>query len=274
MTDQELNAIISWCILGLALATLTTLTATGMLRGRTLAAGPTRDLGLDPRVYRAGVLLVGVFAALMLTRLRQPEQQIVALLTTLAPFVIVGLLIAYAQQVDDGPRKVGLLPRQPRRDLRWGLLAIPVGYILANAAGIVTHLIDTPTNEIGHSTLQDLQQDPTPERILVISFYAVVMAPLLEELTFRGVLQTCLLRLFHGRRWAALLVTAAVFSVIHFWVITSWHGLVPLFVLGLVFGYVYERTGSLLTPVLTHAGFNAINIALVLMMPATTAAPQ
>lgn len=67
-------------------------------------------------------------------------------------------------------------------------------------------------------------------------------------------------------RWPALLVASAVFSVIHFSVV-PWQGLISLFVLGLVFGYVYERTGSLLTPILAHAVFNAANITITLLLP-------
>ena len=49
--------------------------------------------------------------------------------------------------------------------------------------------------------------------------------------------------------------------------VVPWQGLVSLFVLGLVFGYLYERTGSLLTPVIAHAVFNSFNNALTLLLP-------
>jgi membrane protease YdiL (CAAX protease family) len=40
-----------------------------------------------------------------------------------------------------------------------------------------------------------------------------------------------------------------------------------LLVLGVVLGWLYERSGSLLPCVLVHAGFNALNIAMVLAGP-------
>jgi membrane protease YdiL (CAAX protease family) len=46
-----------------------------------------------------------------------------------------------------------------------------------------------------------------------------------------------------------------------------WQGLIPLFVLGITFGYLYERTGSLLPPILAHAIFNAANIGIALVIP-------
>jgi len=42
----------------------------------------------------------------------------------------------------------------------------------------------------------------------------------------------------------------------------AWQVLPSLFVLAVVLGWLYERTGSLLPSVLVHMGFNAINIAL------------
>ena len=52
---------------------------------------------------------------------------------------------------------------------------------------------------------------------------------------------------------------AAVFALVHAEVV-SWHALPGLFVLGVVLGWVFERTGSLLPCVLIHAGFNALNL--------------
>ena len=46
--------------------------------------------------------------------------------------------------------------------------------------------------------------------------------------------------------------------------------LIGLFVLSLGLGWARERSGSIIAPILIHAGFNALNIALVLSGYSTT----
>ena len=98
--------------------------------------------------------------------------------------------------------------------------------------------------------------------VLVIS--AVVAAPVGEEFFFRGLVQNVLLTAGLGR-YPAVLLTATVFGLVH-WDVP--HTIVPLIVLGIVLGYLYERTGSLIAPLATHVCFNAATIASVLWMGA------
>ena len=89
---------------------------------------------------------------------------------------------------------------------------------------------------------------------------AVVIAPVAEEVLNRGLLQTLLLRtLGHRWRWAAIGVASAGFAALHLGSVPL-QALPGLFVLGLVFGALYERTGSLVPGILVHAAFNALNV--------------
>jgi hypothetical protein len=90
-------------------------------------------------------------------------------------------------------------------------------------------------------------------------FSAVVLAPLAEELFFRGLLQSLLRRRFGP--WPAVLTTAAVFAAVHY---STPQAVPALAALGIVLGYNYERTGRLFAPILLHAIFNALNIAVKL----------
>jgi hypothetical protein len=83
-----------------------------------------------------------------------------------------------------------------------------------------------------------------------------VVAPASEELAFRGYVLGRLGRVLRQRD--ALVLQAALFSALH---------LAPLslpshFMLGLVFGHVRARTGSLIPGMLLHAGWNAAVVAL------------
>lgn len=252
-----------------ATAGLGWLLVTGRLRERTMALGPSRDLTPSRGVYLGGAIGVLVYIVLKLVTggLGQP---VVSSAVELLPFALTGLLISQAMYNDAGFRKIGLAPRHPWRDLGWTLIAIPMALGLAGVAGLMANTLSTwlnqPVQEVAHETLRMLREDPNAQMIVTVIISAVILAPLLEEIVFRGVLQTSLMRLLGGTRWPALLLTGLLFSVTHWWAV-PWQGLLPLFVLGLVFGYLYERTGSLLTPILTHAGFNAANIAMALAMP-------
>jgi membrane protease YdiL (CAAX protease family) len=81
----------------------------------------------------------------------------------------------------------------------------------------------------------------------------VVAAPVLEELFFRGLVLETLAR--RWRQWAAVLMSAAVFGVIH---------LIPpqavnAFVAAIVMGYLYLATRSLVPVIIIHAINNGLS---------------
>ncbi len=90
------------------------------------------------------------------------------------------------------------------------------------------------------------------EALLVIGG-AVLVAPLLEELVFRGFLQG---QLEAGYRDAtkAVLISAVVFTVLH---LNPWWAL-QIYLLGVVLGYLAWRTGSIWPPFLVHATNNGL----------------
>jgi len=94
-----------------------------------------------------------------------------------------------------------------------------------------------------------------PAGAYLMAAFGVTLAPLLEELFFRGMLYPLL------RRWAgvkaAVLLTAAAFASIHGAQLGyAWAPLISIFVVGLVFTLVRERTGSVAASFLTHCGYN------------------
>ena len=80
----------------------------------------------------------------------------------------------------------------------------------------------------------------------------VVCAPVLEEILFRGLIfESCKERFGSG---AAVLVSALLFGLVHGVPVQ----IINAFVVGLIFGYVYLRTGSLLSVILLHVVNNGI----------------
>lgn len=123
---------------------------------------------------------------------------------------------------------------------------------------------------------------------------AVVMAPVLEELLFRGLIQTWLLKLasrqtmqsrepiaetwdadadatsaaatigLSSRRPAlqAIFLTSLFFAVVHF---EQWPAPIPIFILSLAIGTVYHLTGSLLASIAMHATFNGLSTLMLFL---------
>lgn len=90
---------------------------------------------------------------------------------------------------------------------------------------------------------------------VLLGVLAVVVAPLSEEIFFRGFLYGVVKRFTD--RWFAAIFSALVFAAVHHHV----GSLVPLFLLAIGFALAYETTGCLLVPVFMHALFNAGNLA-------------
>ena len=93
---------------------------------------------------------------------------------------------------------------------------------------------------------------------LILQLVVVALIPAVcEELFFRGALQQ-ILRQWFGNMHVAIVVTALVFSLAH----GDMYGLVPRFVLGMLLGYLFFLSGSLLVNVCAHFFNNAVIVVL------------
>lgn len=114
----------------------------------------------------------------------------------------------------------------------------------------------------GVETVQDtvklLQESNDPTIIGLMVFAAVVAAPLCEEVVFRGYLYGASKK-FAGP-WVATVASALVFSAAH----GSLAALLPLFVLGCLLAFLYEKTGSIWAPIAVHLLFNGATVAIQL----------
>jgi len=88
------------------------------------------------------------------------------------------------------------------------------------------------------------------ERIFVI-LSLVAAAPVGEELLFRGAMMTWIKD--SGRWWVALIVTSLLFGVSHLMIPRTIILILPV---GLLFGWLVLRTGSIFPSIAAHAAFN------------------
>jgi membrane protease YdiL (CAAX protease family) len=92
-----------------------------------------------------------------------------------------------------------------------------------------------------------------------------VVAPVSEELLFRGVLYAWLRSRFGVG--LGVVLSALAFYLAHIWSLHPLH-----FVLGVMLALLYERSGSLLLPVVLHGAFNlAAALALSVRVPPASA---
>ncbi|MDR9450333.1 MAG: type II CAAX endopeptidase family protein [Acidimicrobiia bacterium] len=104
-------------------------------------------------------------------------------------------------------------------------------------------------------------------RILIVLGVAVV-TPIVEELTFRGLLLRYLEERVTPRR--ALLISAAIFGLFHLLGTTGAAGAVldvQTFLAGLVLAYVTQKSGKLSRAIFIHGGFNLVTIMILFFFP-------
>ncbi|MBW3539988.1 MAG: CPBP family intramembrane metalloprotease [Planctomycetes bacterium] len=154
-----------------------------------------------------------------------------------------------------GLARFGIEGRGLGQEATWGAIGF-----LASLPPVIAVLLATAawrSEETQHPLIKLVGGDAALATRILVAISVVIVAPLVEELMYRVVLQTSL------RRWmppaAAIVLTAVLFSAVH-----GWPDLVPLLPLALVLGYVYEQRHSFAAVVVLHGLFNLWMLALAL----------
>lgn len=138
----------------------------------------------------------------------------------------------------------------------------PVGILI----GVVCQVVLVPLVTLPVFWLTDAARDEleAPAReltdkaqgagVIVLVLVVVVMAPLAEEVFYRGLLQRTLVR--HWPVWPSMILTAVVFGASHFQALQF----PALAAFGLVLSIIAHRTGRLGRNIWAHVGFNATTV--------------
>jgi membrane protease YdiL (CAAX protease family) len=219
--------------------------------------------------YLGGQLLLQLVLGLGLVRtgaigpeLLEPGEGGALLLGLVVASQTVGLILALALVRWRGVRLrplVGTLHPTGRlvaKGVGLGILAI-VGSTL-----IVTLLITLTGSEATPDQVLTGGIAETPLQLVLAIIAAVVLAPVAEEFLFRGLLH----RSLRGRLslLPATAISSLVFAVVHVDVLFSQPlAMAGLVLVGVILALAYERTGSLVVPVVIHAVHNAVTIVAV-----------
>lgn len=133
------------------------------------------------------------------------------------------------------------------------ILAAVGGAVLAIALSALGQLLRTPENNLIDKLVNSWSS------FILFAITAVFVAPLFEELLFRGFLQPLLSRTFGVV--AGVLITAALFGCLHlFQYSLAWQYALIIFFAGAVFGWVRARTGSVIPNTIMHCCFNSVSV--------------
>lgn len=91
-------------------------------------------------------------------------------------------------------------------------------------------------------------------------FIVIIVAPVFEEIVFRGILLPFMVRRIGF--WPGLVLLSVVFGGMHLHL----PSFLPLFLLSTMFCLAYARTQSLLVPIGMHIVFNGVTVALLLLV--------
>lgn len=223
------------------------------------------------------ILLIGVLGATSLWLIpvmichaqTQPILPMIPVLMLLFPSLLLSRLLGvevwrWLWVSADGSRSMG---KQMRVGALALLIAFPTAQVVMNSINLLFICQGiTLSKQLPIEFL--LMARHHPPLLISLLLVLVILTPILEELFFRGFLQSALRR-YLGRT-PAIFITAICFGLAHF---TTRQGFanVPIiggtFVLGCFLGYLFERERALIAPVTLHVVFNAIGVTLALFSP-------
>lgn len=199
-------------------------------------------------VFIAFQVLAGVFVTAVLPKITgNTDVTVTILITAQALAGVLTLLVFYFAKWISTERNY--VNTRPYMTLIWSGLAA-VGMIIPSE-WLMEQLPELPN--IAKEQLGMLLT--SPQGYIVIGLFA----PIVEEVVFRGaILRELLAGSGHNRRWLMIAVSALLFSVAHFNPVQ----LPFTFVVGLLLGWMYCRTGSILPGMVYHWVNNSVAFAI------------
>ena len=167
--------------------------------------------------------------------------------------VIFSLIIAWAGYLYRRYRRWQPQPQTPWRTIGWvvgGWLVIIMGEsVLSQLNQAIYHQADTANNE----ALKQLMAG-SHESMGLMLLAAVVFSPIAEELIFRGLVMNFFFK--SEDFWPPILLSGLLFTLAHS--STTLISYLIYFYMGVVFAYIYRRTGSLKNTMLLHSLNNLV----------------
>jgi membrane protease YdiL (CAAX protease family) len=180
---------------------------------------------------------------------------------------MIGLIAYFLRQEKVSWREAFGFHLNPAKALAFGVLAgilvVPTAWALQQFSVWILNFfsMETQPQEIVR-TFQESIKAPSSTEIFRQQFFfgisVMFIAPVAEELFFRGILYTTLKKYASPR--VALWISVLLFATLHF----NPPGFISFVVLALLLTFLYESTGNLFAAIATHCFFNSVNFLYML----------
>ncbi len=218
---------------------------------------PWVALGIWVLAFFGSALWVGVLAEIRGEALTGSAPPVWLFLGQFALWAAYGILpLVVAKQHGGNLLQTFRISFDGRALVIWGLAGIILQLIVIPLIYIpLSNLIDT--DSVGDVAERLIDTAGTNIDLIVLFVMIVVVAPLVEELFFRGFLLPALADRMSG--WAAIVLSSVWFAFSHLQPI-QFPGLLAV---GLALGYARMRTGRLFPCIAMHTTFNAVTYGIL-----------
>ena len=203
------------------------------------------------------IFFVKSVLAILVTKGNADTELMLDLLSNLlGPLCIISLFLA---ALGRKPWEWGLLGWTPsRRGIRYGVLALALALPIVMGASYLSGRV-FGDQQGANPLISDMLTARNPLLLLMIVVTAAVVAPLMEETLFRGILfRAANVRLPF---WAAAFGSGLIFASGHYLLVA----LLPITLLGMLFAFLTRRSQSLLASAGAHTAYNGMITAVVLL---------
>ena len=261
MDDMPLPAVCLLSVLGVASFLVLSLAAYRLWHRIPILPGTCEPL---PVAHSISIVVVASWILMQLAALtsepvktgRPPTVSEVQLTCQFNVLLFLAILVPMTYSATASIEAFGFHLKELRQQIADGALGFAGAVLPVLGVWVLTLPWRSTTNS--HGLLQLLEQDRSFTTVFWIVIAAVILAPLVEELIYRVVLQTWLQRIAPPRE--ALFAVAVIFAAVH-----RLPDAIPLLPLALILGYVYQQRRCFLSVVLLHMLFNAANLILAML---------
>lgn len=214
-------------------------------------------------IWDAVITILGAFVlaviALVVLAVTDAPLPVALIFGTAAPWIALAGWPLFVTRWRGNGARIDLALHLSWREAGWGaiggVVALIVGMVVAGLTTVVFGEFDSAAGEAA----MELKEAGPAWAVLIFALMIAVGAPFVEELAFRGMLYSSLMKKGLGVFWS-IGISAVVFGLFHFEV----QRIAVLVAIGIVLGVVRWRTNSLGSAMLAHAVNNLPGAILIL----------
>ena len=139
----------------------------------------------------------------------------------------------------------------------WGMIGLTyLGIYIVTRIGAMVMMMEGVSNSTNQATIENIHMNP-----FVLITFTVIMAPIVEELVFRGILMG---RVFNPDSIVGLILSSLLFGLAHMpnsigvWIVYAG--------MGFVLGTVYRKCQKLEYCIMAHMINNSIAVSMMLLL--------